>query len=185
MTKKLFLGLALVLFLINFAAAQEQTFISKKQNTNVLSVNTQDAVAFNIENARLNNIVTKKKGIFAENFQLSFELPNVMKSILPQTGVVLTAYNKDGSVFGKHIWYSATKGMISEFSKDKLQIVLNANPKLAGASSYTLSMAPDEDEPVTLAQCVSAAKDACGAGKIGSVGTTAGGDCNFTCSPNQ
>lgn len=181
MTKKLFLGLALVLFSVNFAAAQEQTFISKKQNTNALSVTTQDAAAFNVENARLNSVVTKKKGIFEEKFQLSFELPNVMRSILPQTGVVLTAYNKDGSIFGKHIWYSATKGMISEFSKDKLQIVLDANPKLAGASSYNLSMAEDEVEPVTLAQCVSAAKDACGAGNVGGVSTTAGGDCSFTC----
>jgi hypothetical protein len=158
MTRKLFLALALVLFSLNVVSAQEQTFLASQGHS------------------------FRSKGEFQERFQLSFEVPSVLRSILPSAGVVLTAYNADGSIFGKHVWYGQTKKMITEFSKDKLKVVLNANPSLKGAATYNLAMEESAEEPATLRECVAAANDTCGRGKVTGVTSGADGSCSFTCS---
>lgn len=168
MIKKIFLGLAFVLLSLNFVVAQERT----------LTVKTDDNATFQANTAQLSNVITRNNGKLEDQFQLSFQVPNVLRTVLPKTGIVLTAFNKDGSIFGQQTWCSASKGMTNEFSANELQIVLNANPKLEGANSYSLSFR--EELGATLEQCVAAAKNACPGG-IASVNSGADGSCSFTC----
>jgi hypothetical protein len=174
MTKKLFLIFVLGLLLLSQIVAQEQK----------VSVKTDDAAAFKVQNAQLNNVITKNNGKLEENFLLSFLIPNSLESVLPQTRVMLTAYNEKGGIFGQHIWTSASSGMINKLSADNLQIIYGVNPKLQGASSYSLSMGSadrlnlgDIDCPA----CAALANDTCGRTKVGSVSCGADGSCSFTC----
>lgn len=172
MTKKMLLGLALILLSLTFVVAQEQSLI----------VRIDDSGALKASAARL-NVVSKSKGKVEKDFLLSFQTPNLLQTDLPKTEVTLTAYKKDGSVFGKQIWYSASKGMVNEFSANDPQIVLDTNPNLQGASSYSLFMdEPQLDQPaVSFQDCVNAANDVCGRGNVGSLNSGADGSCSFTC----
>lgn len=172
MTRKIFLVLTFCLLSLNYVFAQEQKTV----------VRTNEAAAFNIQNARLNNFAVKNKKNFEEKFLLSFQIPNFLESVLPQTKVVLTAYNEKGGIFGQHIWALADSGAISKLSADNLQVIFDVNPKLRGASDYSLSMfSGDQADPTTCPACVGLANDACGRGSVGSVTCGADGSCAFTC----
>ncbi|MFN2456116.1 MAG: hypothetical protein ABR577_18080 [Pyrinomonadaceae bacterium] len=181
MLKRWLLVLALGLLSLSYLVAQEVVVPHERK----VAVETGSSAAFHVQNARLNNVVTRNKGKLEERFLLSFQVPGTLESALPHTGIKLTAYNEKGGIFGQHTWALAKRGTISKPAADKLQIVSDVNPALKGANSYSLSLfSVNQAEEVANIDCVTCAgiaNDTCGRGKVGGVSCGADGSCSFTC----
>ena len=186
MTKNIFLFLAIFLMSLNFSFAQQKNYPVVQQKEVVVEV--QDTASFNVRFAKLDNVISKNNGKFEEKFQLSFQLPGSAETSLSRAKVMLTAYKADGSIFGKHIWGSAALSKVEKVSADDLKVTLTVDPKLEGASKYSLAMI-DNIEPelpadgTTCPECVGLANDTCGSLKVASVNCGANGTCSFTCKP--
>ena len=185
MVKKGFLLLAILLLPTNLLAAQQKEAVVKE-----VFVEEQDAVSFGVQAAKLTDFIIKTNGKFEEKLQLSLQLPSSFGTSLPRSKVMLTAYNGNGNVLGKQIWCSATSGKVERISADTLQVTFDVNPKLAGASKYSLTMTQGEAgaspfEGITCQECVNLAKDTCGRGGVQSVTCGADGGCSFTCKQGE
>ncbi len=179
MPRKTFLASSLVLLTLTLVYAQEQSFVASHEKPRVVEV--QGASGFDFREAQLTEVVVKSKGKFQERFEFSFEAPTSLQSVLSRTKVVLTAYNKSGGVSGRHIWYAGNDKTVRGLTEDKLQVVLNANPSLRGADSYSVSFFDEPAPEADLKECTAAANDTCGRGKVASVNSGADGSCSFTC----
>lgn len=187
MIRSVFLFLVIFFLSLNYSAAQQKNY-SVAQQKGAL-VETQDAASFGVQNAKLSNVIAKNDGKFEEKFQLSFFLPASFDDSLNRAKVMLTAYKADGGILGRHIWCSAALGKTEKISADTQQVTLDVNPKLEGASKYSLTMIDGGDSPNLLPgdggtgceQCVSMATNTCGRGNVASVTCGADGGCSFTC----
>lgn len=186
MLKNAFFLLAFFLLSVNFSIAQQKTYINSEQ-TNII-VETQNVASLGLRYAKLNNLITKNEGKFEEKLQLSFIAPGNFEASVNNAKVMLTAYKADGSIAGRHIWCSAALTKSDKISENELLITLIVNPKLEGASKYSLSLFQPENQitsnnngGTTCQQCVDFANDTCGRGKVASVNCDAEGGCSFTC----
>lgn len=183
MKKTIIMLFAVILFSINYGHAQDRK----------ISVETDNS-SFNVQNAYLNKVMIKDGRKMKEVFQLFFSIPNQLELSLPQTATTLTAYKKDGSVFGMSSWCSMDNISTNKISAESLQIMLNVDSKLQGASRYVLSVNQKESSSVERSagscdECANLAVRICGAGSVGSVTCptnpkdTPATPCSFTCQP--
>jgi NRPS condensation-like uncharacterized protein len=137
-----------------------------------------------IEKIASNTFAVKRAKMIEEDGKLRFQffIKNKSKQVSPGVEVVVSAYNKSGSLRGRHIWRTSDEMPVDSYFSSTLDVYSGLN----GASRYTVEfLAPSQAENFansdSCTSCTDNAIRACGSGKGKTVNCEVGENGVYSC----